>query len=272
MTEVIKQDGEIEPLQVEKLQNTVARVGGSHQLAETVVKDVVADLPTRVTTRELYQRLFQRLRQEHPAYSLRLNLKQAIAALGPTGFPFEQFIAKVLERAGYRTQTNLMLSGKCVEHEVDVWAIREGHEFLFECKFHQQADKKSNIQAALYSYARVLDLNDHEGRRRYVPGLITNTKLSLDAIHYGECQAMRLIAWGYPFDDSLERLVEQTKSYPVTTLIALTRQACIRLVSEKIVLVQDLLALPESQLQQLANLSAAVAAKIRREAELLLES
>ncbi len=270
MTEVVKQSGEIEPLQIEKLQTIVARVGGSYQLAEAVVKDIIADLPARVTTHELYRRLFQRLRQEHPAYSLRLNLKQAIADLGPTGFPFEQFIAKVLERAGYRTQTNLVLPGKCVQHEIDVWAMQGEHEFLFECKFHQQADKKSNIQAALYSYARVLDLNDHEGRQRYVPGLITNTKLSLDAIHYGECQKMRLIAWGYPFDDPLERLVEQTKSYPITTLTALTHQACARLVDQKVVLVQDLLALPESQLQQQAGLSAAAVTDIRHEAELLL--
>lgn len=279
MTEVIKQNGEVEPLQLEKLQSCVARVGGSYQLAQAVVADVVAGLPARITTSELYRRLFQRLRQEHPTYSLRLNLKQAIAALGPTGFPFEQFVAKVLERVGYQTKTNLVLPGKCVQHEIDVWAkagesrgsTPDSHEFIFECKFHQQADKKSNIQAVLYSYARVLDLNEHEGWARYCPGLVTNTKLSLDAIHYGECHDMRLIAWGYPFDDSLERLVEKAKSYPITILIALTDSACAKLISQKVVLIQDLLALTESELRQQGGLTAAVAAQVRHEAELLLE-
>jgi len=44
--------------------------------------------------------------------------------LGPTGYPFEKYIAKVLNTYNFTTKTNQVLNGKCVFHEVDVWRIK----------------------------------------------------------------------------------------------------------------------------------------------------
>ncbi len=42
------------------------------------------------------------------------HLKNAIMELGPTAFPFEKFIAGILEAEGYQTLTDQIVQGNCV--------------------------------------------------------------------------------------------------------------------------------------------------------------
>ena len=42
--------------------------------------------------------------------------------LGPTGYPFEDFIAKLLQADGYETKVRQILKGECITHEIDVIA------------------------------------------------------------------------------------------------------------------------------------------------------
>jgi hypothetical protein len=37
---------------------------------------------------------------------------------------------------GYQTVTNLILSGKCVSHEIDVLIKKDNELAMVECKFH----------------------------------------------------------------------------------------------------------------------------------------
>lgn len=60
------------------------------------------------------------------ALAIRYDLKRALMELGPSGYPFEKLISDLLRKFGYRTKTNLTLQGKCVSHEIDVIAEKDG--------------------------------------------------------------------------------------------------------------------------------------------------
>ena len=44
--------------------------------------------------------------------------------LGPTGFNFERFVARILNEYGYRTRTDVLVKGRFATQEVDVIAVK----------------------------------------------------------------------------------------------------------------------------------------------------
>ena len=46
--------------------------------------------------------------------------------LGPTGHPFEQFVAQVFLSKGYIVETNYIAKGICINHELDVIVKKDG--------------------------------------------------------------------------------------------------------------------------------------------------
>ena len=52
--------------------------------------------------------------------------------------------------------------------------------------------------------------------------LVTNTKFSSTAIHYGVCKNMTLIGWNYPEQGSLQNMIEEEGLHPITCLLSLT--------------------------------------------------
>ena len=77
----------------------------------------------------------------------------------------------------------------------------------------------------------------HEIHRAWV---ITNTRLSEDAIRYGECNNMKMIGWKYPKDRGVEVLIEETKLHPVTCLTVIDDYEKKWLLENNVVLCQDL--------------------------------
>ncbi|GAI02479.1 unnamed protein product, partial [marine sediment metagenome] len=56
--------------------------------------------------------------------------------MGPEGFVFEKYIAKILREYGFITEVGRILNGHCVNHEVDVIAKKENQVCMIECKYH----------------------------------------------------------------------------------------------------------------------------------------
>jgi hypothetical protein len=56
------------------------------------------------------------------------------------------------ESEGYQTVTNLILSGKCVSHEIDVLIKKDNELAMVECKFHSARENKSNVKVPLYVF------------------------------------------------------------------------------------------------------------------------
>lgn len=293
MIQVIKQSGEIEPLREEKIKSCVARVGGSYELGEKITKEITKKLPPKITSEELYKRVFERLKKENPLFSIKLNLKKAIFDLGPSGFPFEKYFSELLKFFGYKTEINLFLEGKCVKHEIDILATKSRtradytqtdvdgalinagmsqmveDKFLIECKFHQRWGTKCEVQTPLYVFSRVLDIND-KNNTNYTPWLATNTRLTFDAIDYSECQNIKITSWRYPFCESLEQMIEKSKKYPITILISGNFQIYQKLISQNIVLAEDLLKYEKNYIQRVINLSGRITENLFNEAKMLV--
>jgi len=212
---VIKASGEREPFNQDKLRASLARAGATKATVEKVVSHVSAELYDDMTTADIYKHAFSLLHNwKRPAAS-RYAVRRAVMELGPTGFPFEKFVAEIFKANGFETLVGQEVLGGCVLHEVDVVAWNDRKLIMAEAKFHNQLGVKSDLKVALYVKARIDDLKEnvfHYGGkdRRLTDGwLITNTKFSSRAIHYGVCQGLTMIGWNYPEKGNLQDMIEE---------------------------------------------------------------
>ncbi|MGC8817726.1 MAG: ATP cone domain-containing protein [Candidatus Hadarchaeum sp.] len=160
---VIKADGSVEDFKPEKIMRTLLRSGVSEATARKIVEKIRGTLHDGITTQEILKRVKFLLRKEQIQAAMRYDLKGAIMRLGPTGYPFENFVARVLGEYGYRTKLRAIVEGRYLRHEIDIIAERmEGRKVrcMVECKFHNQPGGVVDAKDVLYTYARFLDLNE----------------------------------------------------------------------------------------------------------------
>lgn len=219
---VIKGNGEREEFKAEKLRSSLLNAGADREAAESIVKHIEDELREDITTKEIYEHAHSILKDGRQIAAAQYSLRQAIMELGPTGYPFEKFIGEIYEALGYTIETDRVLKGYCVEHEVDLIAHTENELILGEAKFHNERGITSDVQTALYVKARFDDLRDVEfdyGPRKMTEGLlVTNTKFTRSAVQYGECAGLRLIGWNYPKQGNLQTIINESGLYPVTCL------------------------------------------------------
>lgn len=243
---VVKISGEREPFSLQKLRDSLTASGADHETVETVLREVAAEIKNGIKTTTIYNRAFALLRKRQYLAALRYSLRRAVFDLGPSGFPFEKFVAEMLRRKGYKAQTGVILPGLCVSHEVDILAEKDNRHIFAECKFHNQQGIKSDVKTALYVHARFLDLQKgHVEKEKSSPKihegwLITNTKLTTDAIQYARCAGLTLIGWDYPHEGNLQDLISETGVHPVTCLTTLSVGHKNELLRQGIVICSDL--------------------------------
>jgi len=217
---VIKADGSKEEFNPQKVIDAVMRTGVSEAEAQLVIERLTPRLYNGIPTNKIYQNVFKILRHLEPNASTKYNLRNALFELGPAGYVFESFIIKLLSKNGFVAQKGGILVGKCIKHEVDGIASNGKETYMIECKFHNSPTIKSHSQEALYTYARFLDLQ--QGAEKGLspkftkPWLISNTKFTTDVIDYAKCIGMKLLGWRYPVEGGLEKMIEESKCYPVT--------------------------------------------------------
>lgn len=242
---ITKADGTIQEFNPTKLEHSLRRSGASAEQAVSVLSEVERRMKPGITTRDIYTNAFQILKEMGGPIATRYTLRSAILELGPTGFPFEDYIARLFTYEGYKTLVRQNLQGKCALHEVDVVGHKEDKSFIGEVKFHHDPGFKSDLQVALYSYARFLDVQDSKVCAEDICGIntlkiITNTKFTTAMIEYSMCKGIELHSWGYPQGEgSLESLVEKYKMYPITILDALSPHQKMILMQGGIVLCRD---------------------------------
>lgn len=247
---VTKYSGEVVPFEEEKLYNSLKQVGTSEDNIHKVLKRIKEDMVDKQSTAKIYREAFRMLKQLSKASAARFNLKRSILELGPSGFPFEKYIAQLFQHQGYKVENNLILKGKCVKHEVDVLAEKNNEALFIECKFHNRQGLKSNIKIAMYYKARVDDLRSGKAIRSAFEGkkvkgcLVTNTRFSEDAITYSKCENLRLMSWDYPFHGSLKDTIELSGLYPLTCLTSLKKKEKTALLDQGVVMAKDLIENP----------------------------
>ncbi len=236
---ITKADGELQPFDPTKLERSLQHAGATSTARARILSHIIDELRPRMTTEDIYRRAFQLLRHEEQApVAARYSMKRAVFALGPSGFPFEQFLSEVLRGHGWKTQTDLMLIGRCAPHEVDVLAEKDGRRVGIEVKFHNEQGGKTDIKDALYVHSRYEDLKraPTESSRVDEGWLVTNTIFTRNAIRYAHCSGMTLIAWDYPRTRGLAAMIEEARVHPITALTTLSESEKRRLLEHKVVL------------------------------------
>jgi 2-phosphoglycerate kinase len=106
---ILKANGVSEPFSEEKLRASIQRAGIPAGVQDQVLAHVQSNLHENISSQEVYRRVHEFLQnQPHPGV-IRYKLKQALMELGPTGYPFEDFVTEILKAKGYLTQTRSIL-------------------------------------------------------------------------------------------------------------------------------------------------------------------
>ncbi|HSX40425.1 MAG TPA: restriction endonuclease [Candidatus Saccharimonadales bacterium] len=259
--QIIKATGEKEEFSRDKLTASIARAGIPKDLREQVAAHVESKLSENIPTSEIYHHITEFLEQsDHPYEKAKYGLKQSIMALGPTGYPFEDYVAEVLKSQGYQTAVRQLLKGRCVTHEVDVVAKKDNEAVMVEAKFHNNPGIHTQVHVSLYTKARFDDLKDiHHFSSGW---LVTNTKATPDAIAYAACAGIKIISWSYPQEGSLREIIETADLHPITALTTLSDAQKQQLLNAHIVLCKtisqnpaelDILALPADKKQKVLD-------------------
>lgn len=244
MIEVRKANGEREVFSEEKVLNSIKRAGIPDSAQQHVLKEIQSKIYNNIPTFEIYQIIMDALaRSEQPYSTARYSLKQSIMMLGPTGYPFEDFIARVLESKGYSTLTRQVLEGRCVNHEIDVIAEKDGHKTLVEAKFHNNPGTRTDVHVALYMRSRFEDVKDKFNFDDV--WIVTNTKTTLDANTYATCSGINIISWNYPDGDSLRDMIEESNLHPITMLTHLSAHQKLKFLENGVIICSDLLDKPQ---------------------------
>lgn len=244
---VIKTSGEREQFSFEKLRRSLVRSGADDETVEMVIDHITPELKDGMKTSVIYKHAFSILKKKKYPVAVRYSLRKAVLELGPSGFPFEKYVAEVLRRKGYTARTGVILPGFCVSHEVDILMEKDEKHIFVECKFHNQQGIKSDVKVVLYVHARFLDLQkghnttEKESLPRVHEGwLITNTKLTQDAIAYARCAGLNVIGWDYPEQGNLQDLILETGVHPLTFLSSLSAREKTDLLEAGIVMCHSL--------------------------------
>ncbi len=245
-TYIKKSSGVLEPFDRSKLIDSLQKAGASMFVAEDVTNQIEQKLKEGMPTTMIYTQAFKLLRKKDMRPAIRYSLRRSIADLGPTGFPFEDFVGEIFKAKGYSVLNDVMVQGHCVEHEIDVVAYNEDHLIMTEIKFHNQLMLKSDVKVALYIKARFDDLvgvefNIDGVKRKMTQGLLlTNTKFTENAIKFGSCSGVNMIGWNYPTKGNLHDLIEETGLHPLTCLTTLSGREKKILLEKEIVTCKNL--------------------------------
>lgn len=248
---ITKADGSTEEFKPQKLISSLKKAGAKQNEIFRIIGIIETSLQEGMRTQMIYQKAFELLRESEDPVAAKYSLRRAVFNLGPTGFPFEDFLGKIFEAEGYRTKRRLILKGKCATHEIDLAAYSPAHSFIAEAKFHVRPGIKCDIQVALYSYARYLDLASARICKDDVCGIIslsiiTNTKFTSAAAKYAACSGINLLSWDSPKGESLHTKIEKYETYPVTVLTNLSAGQKQKLMEKGIILCTEILKNPYS--------------------------
>jgi len=266
--------GEIVEFEISKLENSLRNSGAEENSIKKVINNILSNCVEGVTTREIYKLAFDELKKISNAVAARYSLKKALLELGPAGFYFEQWIARVFQNIGYKTETGQLIKGHAVTHEADVIAKKDEKTYWVECKFRNAEDTKISVTTPMYVLSRIKDIsginyNLFETQTEFTDGwLITNTYFTKDSVAFAEYYGLRLLSWDYPKDKNIKSLVDQNTLYPITCLTTLDGKQKQKLLEEKCVLVKELF--QNQNLLDVLNLNREKKIEILKEAEELL--
>jgi len=221
---ILKANGQLEDFDPTKLAASLERSKADPEVIKEIIGHVRDEITEGTTSAQIYKHAFFLLHKEQKTAARRYALRRAVQNLGPSGFPFEKYVAGILKSQGYTTETDQLVQGGCVQHEVDVVAWNDSRLIMVEAKFHNDQSMKTDLKVALYVKARFDDLLEathfYGNKRRKVTDswLVTNTKFTTTAIEYAMCKGLTLIGWNFPGKVNLQTMIEDGDLMPLTSL------------------------------------------------------
>ena len=243
---ITKSDGRITPFDPNKITKVLRKVGAEEHAINIVLQQTYKVLYEGISTEKIYESVFENLKRMDKSLAGRYNLKNAIFALGPSGFPFEKYVGSLFTAEKYSVKTGVTVSGKCVDHEVDVVVENPSELNMMECKFHSTQKTYCRIQHSLYVRARFWDIETNwkeksaDSSKKFFGWLVTNTRFSSDAITYGICSNLKMMSWDFPLNDGLKDRIDKLGLHPVTSIVSLSQKEKGELLAMNIVLCQSL--------------------------------
>lgn len=244
--EIKKSSGDKEQFDLHKLERSLEQSGATPEIVKKVSLHVEGEVRDGMTTEAIYRHAFFVLKKLQSPAAARYSLKRAVSLLGPTGYPFEQFIAELWRARGFSAVTNAIVQGACAEHEIDIVAWNDRKLIMTEAKFHGDFGLKSDFKVALYVRGRAEDVSKktHQfgGQARTVDEfwLVTNTNFSKAAIEYSACAGIKLLGWTYPATGNLHDLIDDTGLHPLTCLTTLNQSQLKTLFDKGVVLCKSI--------------------------------
>lgn len=237
-----KSSGEKVDFSLPKLKKSLRHSGASEKDIQQIIDIVRDELYQGISTKEIYNRAFVLLKKKKSVFASKYKLKKAIYELGPTGFPFEHFIADILSHLGYQVTLDQYVEGKCVSHEIDVVAIKNTERLFVECKFHGEEGRNCDVKIPLYIHSRYQDIIATQSQDYENAGWVaTNTRFTKDAIQYGQCAGLYLLSWDFPKGNGLKDRIDRIGLYPITVSTRLSSREKVFLLDRGIVLCKQLL-------------------------------
>lgn len=244
---VVKYSGAIVDFNRSKLKHSLLKSGASPDIVDNVLQLIESEIYEGISTKRIYKMAFGLLKKTSNSHAARYNLREAIRLLGPAGFFFEKFIARLFAFEHYETKVNLILWGKCVSHEVDVLVKSNDVISMVECKFHVGRDATTDVKVPMYILSRFNDLKEkkHEifSRNDVISKcwIATNNRFTSDAVDFAKCSGLNLICWDYPKGNNLKNKIDNRQLYPITCLTTLTLSEKEKLLILDVILVREII-------------------------------
>lgn len=244
---IIKHSGTVVDFNKSKLKQSLLHSGASLAIVEEVLQLIENEIYEGITTKQIYKMAFALLKKASNSHAARYNLRESIRLLGPAGFFFEKFIAKLFAADNYETLSNIILQGKCVTHEIDLIIKKETTISMVECKFHVGREAASDVKVPLYILSRFNDLKELKHhlftRKDSISScwIVTNNRFTLDAITFAKCSGLHLLSWDYPPKLCLKTQIDNSQLYPITCLTTLTLAEKEKLLILNVILVREII-------------------------------
>ena len=247
MKRVKKYSGELVPFDEEKFRHSLSKSGASKEAVDDIVSSLAMVIYDGIHTKELYRLAHGQLKQRSGSFAARYSLKRALMDLGPSGYHFEKWVAKMFEYLGYRTLTSQHLEGRAVSHEIDVMVWKEQAIGIMECKFRNAKDAKISVTTPMYYLSRLKDLEglsfSHFGQAASVNTgwLVTNAYFTTDSIRFAEHYGVNILSWDFPEGKNIKNQVDDGGLYPLTCLTTLSSKEKNTLLDGGCILVREIL-------------------------------
>ncbi|MCZ2809007.1 MAG: ATP cone domain-containing protein [Candidatus Bathyarchaeota archaeon] len=256
---VTKADGTRQPFDKWKVVRTCLRMGATLPVAELIAEEIETRIYDGIETKKILQMIFKRLRKHKPVIRHQIDLRKALSLLNPAP-DFERFIQLLLSEHDYEVTPNQIVRGRCVEHEVDAVARKNGKTCIVEVKHHFKYHTPTSLDVSRISRAVFEDVT--EGYELGLNNLkidyamiVCNTKLSEHAKRYADCRGIRHIGWSSPPNHDLQTMIEEKKLYPITFLKGLNAETRNKLASNGIILLKRLTEKTPKELRRQTGIS-----------------